>query len=129
MKTDALKDKIIFSLSQQRGFGNPEWIMQIALDPKESIEMRKQALFWAGQTGASTESFATLYDKMTDPEIKDQLIFVFSQRGRDAKAIDKLMDIAKNDKDKELRGKAVFWLGQSRDPRALKLLEDLISKP
>ncbi|HUQ82520.1 MAG TPA: HEAT repeat domain-containing protein [Gemmatimonadaceae bacterium] len=129
VKRDALKDKIIFSLSQQHGFGNPEWIMQIALDSKESIEMRKQALFWAGQTGASTESFATLYDKMTDPEIKDQLIFVFSQRGRDAKAIDKLMDIAKNDKDKELRGKAVFWLGQSRDPRALKLLEDLISKP
>ena len=130
VKTDALKDKIIFSLSQQRGFGNGEWIMNIALDPKESIEMRKQALFWAGQNGgASTESFATLYDKMTDSEIKEQLIFVFSQRGRDAKAIDKLMDIAKNDKDKELRSKAVFWLGQSRDPRALKYLEDLISKP
>ena len=130
VKTDALKDKIIFSLSQQRGFGNAEWIMNIALDPKESIEMRKQALFWAGQNGgASTESFATLYDKMTDPEIKEQLIFVFSQRGRDAKAIDKLMDIAKNDKDRELRSKAVFWLGQSRDPRAVKYLEDLISKP
>ena len=129
VNTDALKDKIIFSLSQQRGFGNPEWIMNIALDPKESIEMRKQALFWAGQTGASTESFASLYDKMSDFEIKEQLIFVLSQRGRDAKAIDKLMDIAKNDRDKELRGKAVFWLGQSRDPRALKYLEELISKP
>ena len=121
MKTDALKDKIIFSLSQQRGFGNGEWIMNIALDPKESIEMRKQALFWAGQNGgATTESFVALYDKMTDPEIKEQLIFVFSQRGRDPKAIDKLMAIAKNDKDKELRSKAVFWLGQSRDPRAIK---------
>jgi len=130
VKTDGLKDKIIFSLSQQRGFGNAEWIMNIALDPKESIEMRKQALFWAGQNGgASTESFVTLYDKMTDREIKEQLIFVFSQRGRDAKAIDKLMDIAKTDKDRELRSKAVFWLGQSRDPRAVKYLEDLISKP
>ena len=66
---------------------------------------------------------------MTDTEIKEQLIFVLSQRGRDGRAIDKLMDIAKNDKDKELRGKAMFWLGQSRDPRALKFLEDLISKP
>jgi HEAT repeat protein len=129
VKKDALKEKIIFSLSQQRRFGNGEWIMNIALDPKESIEMRKQALFWAGQNGgATTESFAALYDKMTDPEIKDQLIFVFSQRGRDGKALEKLMDIAKNDKDKELRGKAVFWLGQSRDPRAVKFLEDLISK-
>ena len=129
VKTDALREKIIFSLSQQRNFGNAEWIMKIALDPKESIEMRKQALFWAGQNGgASTESFASLYDKMTDSEIKEQLIFVLSQRGRDGKALEKLMDIAKTDKDKELRSKAVFWLGQSRDPRAAKFLEDLISK-
>jgi hypothetical protein len=34
VKSDALKEKIIFSLSQQRGFGNGEWIMNIALDPK-----------------------------------------------------------------------------------------------
>jgi len=129
VKQDALKQKIIFSLSQQRAFGNSEWIMNIALDPKESTEMRKQALFWAGQNGgATTESFVALYDKMTDPEIKEQLIFVFSQRGRDSKAVDKLMDIAKNDKDREMRSKAVFWLGQSRDPRAVKFLEELISK-
>lgn len=129
VRTDALKEKVIFSLSQMRGFGNAEWIMNIALEPKESIEMRKQALFWAGQTGgASTDSFAALYDKMTDFEIKEQLIFVLSQRGRDAKALDKLMDIAKNDRDRELRSKAIFWLGQNRDPRAVKFLEELISK-
>ena len=129
VKTDALKDKIIFSLSQQRGFGNAEWIMNIALDSKESIEMRKQALFWAGQNGgASTESFAALYDKMTDFEIKDQLIFVLSQRGRDERALEKLMDIARTDRDKELKNKAIFWLGQSRHPRAVRFLEELISK-
>jgi len=127
MKTDALKEKIIFSLSQRRG--NGEWVMNIALDPKESIEMRKHALFWAGQNGgASTEAFASLYDKMTDQEIKEQLIFVLSQRGRDGRALEKLMEIAKSDKDKELRSKAIFWLGQSRDPRAAKFLEDLITK-
>jgi hypothetical protein len=38
------------------------------------------------------------------------------------------MDIARTDKDKELRSKAIFWLGQSRDPRAVKFLEDLITK-
>jgi TolA-binding protein len=127
VKTEALKEKIIFSLSQQRG--NGEWIMNIALDPKESIEARKQALFWAGQNGgASTESFATLYDKLTDTEMKEQLIFVLSQRSRDGKALEKLMDIARTDKDKEMRSKAVFWLGQSKDPRALKFIEELISK-
>ena len=29
----------------------------------------------------------------------------------------------------ELKGQAVFWLGQSRDSRAAKFLEDLITKP
>ena len=126
VKKDALKEKIIFSLSQERG--NGEWIMNIALDPKESIEMRKQALFWAGQNGGvSIDAFSSLYDRMTDPEIKEQLIFVFSQK-RDAKALDKLFSIAKNDKDKEMRSKAVFWIGQSKDPRAVKFIEDLISK-
>jgi HEAT repeat protein len=126
VKKDALKEKIIFSLSQQRG--NGEWIMNIALDPKESIEMRKHALFWAGQNGGvSIDAFSSLYDKMTDQEIKEQLIFVFSQK-RDAKALDKLFSIAKNDKDKEMRSKAVFWIGQSKDPRAVKFIEDLISK-
>jgi HEAT repeat protein len=129
VNSDALKDKIIFSLSQQRDFGNGDWILNIALDPKESIELRKQALFWAGQRGgASTDSLAKLYDRMTDREMKDQMIFVFSQRGRDPKAVDKLMDIAKNDKDSDMRQKAIFWLGHSRDPRALKFLEDLVSR-
>jgi HEAT repeat protein len=129
VKSDALKEKIIFSLSQQRAFNNGDWVMNIALDPKESVEMRKQALFWAGQNGgASTEAFANLYDKMTDSEIKEQLIFVLQQRSRDPKALDKLMDIARTDKDKEMRTKAIFWLGQSKDPRAVKFLEDLITK-
>ena len=128
VKNDALKEKIIFSLSQQRGFGNGEWIMNIALDPKESIEARKQALFWAGQSGASTDQFVSLYDKINDAEIKEQLIFVFSQRGRDTKAQDKLMDIARNDKDKEMRTKAIFWLGQSRSPRAVQCLQELINQ-
>ena len=128
VRSDGLKEKIIFSLSQQRAFGNGEWIMNIALDTKESIDMRKHALFWAGQTGGATEQFASLYDKMTDQEIKEQLIFVLSQRGRDPKAVDKLMDIARNDRDREMRSKAIFWLGQSKDPRILKFLEDIISK-
>jgi HEAT repeat protein len=59
--------------------------------------------------------------------MKEQAIFVLSQK-KDAGAIDKLIDIAKNDRDREMRGKAIFWLGQSRDPRAMRLLEEIISK-
>ena len=123
-----LKEKILFSLSQQRGAGNDRWLMDIAVNAREPQELRKKALFWAGQTGVPSSEFASLYDRMADAELKDQIIFVFSQRGRDAAAMDKLFAIARTDRDPELRKKAIFWLGQSRDPRAQKFLEDLINR-
>ena len=44
----------------------------------------------------------------------------------DELAVDKLFDIAKNETDRELKKKAIFWLGQSDDPRAPAFLERLI---
>src|SRR5437660_6143161 len=123
-----LKEKVLFSLSQQRGAGNEQWLMDIAVNPKEDIELRKKALFWAGQSGVAIPAFASLYDRMGETEMKEQIIFVLSQRQSDKAAIDKLFDIAKNEKDSDLRKKAIFWLGQSRDPRVQQFLMDLINK-
>jgi HEAT repeat protein len=123
-----LKEKILFSLSQQRGVGNEQWLMNIAVNPKEDIELRKKALFWAGQSGVAIPELAQLYDRMGDTEMKEQIIFVLSQRQSDRAAIDKMFEIAKNEKDADLRKKAIFWLGQSRDPRVQQFLIDLINK-
>ena len=123
-----LREKVLFSLSQQRGAGNEQWLMNIAVNPKEDIELRKKALFWAGQSGVAIPELSKLYDRMGDSEMRDQVIFVLSQRQRDPAAMDKLFDIAKNEKDAELRKKAIFWLGQSRDPRVQQFLIDLINK-
>jgi hypothetical protein len=94
---------------------------------REPMEMRKKALFWAGQGGTSMDKLTSLYSRMDSREMKDQMIFVFSQR-RERAAFDKLMDIAKNDPDREARKKAMFWLGQSRDPRVAEFLSDLINR-
>jgi HEAT repeat protein len=123
-----LKEKILFSLSQQKGVGNEQWLMNIAVNPKEDIELRKKALFWAGQSGVAISEMAKLYDRMGDSEMREAIIFSLSQRQRDPAAMDKLFDIAKNEKDSELRKKAIFWLGQSRDPRVQQFLMDLINK-
>lgn len=125
-----LKEKILFSLSQQRGAGNEQWLMNIAVNTKEDIELRKKALFWAGQSGVAIPEFASLYDRLGtgDTEMKEQIIFVLSQRQSDKGAIDKMFSIAKNEKDPELRKKAIFWLGQSRDPRVQQFLMDLINR-
>lgn len=125
-----LKEKILFSLSQQKAVGNDQWLVSIALNTKEDMELRKKALFWAGQTGMPIPQLSELYDRMgaADTEMKEQIIFVLSQRQRDRAAVDKLFDIARNEKQPELRKKAIFWLGQSRDPRVQQFLLDLINK-
>src|SRR5256714_2917171 len=83
IKDEDLREKIMFSLSQQRGAGNEQWLMNIALDPKENIELRKKALFWAGQSGVAVSELARLYDRMGDSEMREHIIFVLSQRQRD----------------------------------------------
>jgi HEAT repeat protein len=128
LTNEDLKEKVLFSLSQQQGVGNEQWLMSIVVNPKEDVELRKKALFWAGQSGVATSELAGLYNRLTDTEVKDQVIFVLSQRQRDPAAMDKLFDVARNEKDPELRKKAIFWLGQSRDPRAQQFLIDLINK-
>jgi len=70
----------------------------------------------------------SLYNTMDEREMREQLIFVYSQREEPA-AVDKLLEIARRDSDAELRKKALFWLGQSDDPRAAKALQDIIEQP
>ena len=125
---EAIRQKILFSLSQMRGEGNDEWLLQVATDSKHSIETRKQALFSAGQAGVSTAALSALYPRLNQRELKEQLIFVLSQK-RDEAATTRLMEIAKSDPDRELRKKAIFWLGQSNDPRARDFLLEIINGP
>jgi HEAT repeat protein len=127
IRGDEMKKKVLFSLSQRKNQGNEKWLMDVALDSHESIEVRKQALFWAGQSGVGVGEIIPLYSRVNDTEMKEQVIFVLSQSHSSA-ALDKLIDIAKNDKDPDMRKKAIFWVGQSRDPRAQQLLLDIINK-
>jgi hypothetical protein len=59
--------------------------------------------------------------------MKEQLIFVYSQR-KESAAVDKLMDIVRTEQDRELRKNAMFWLGQSRDPRVPDFLLEMINR-
>lgn len=124
-----LKDRLIFSISQQSGEDAGRWLLDVARSTSEPIEVRKKALFWAGQRGATTGAdLATLYGTFADREMKDQLIFALSQKN-DRAAVDKLLDIARRDPDRELRKKAIFWLSQSNDPRVAGFLAELLERP
>lgn len=122
-----VKEKVIFSVAQNRSDESADWLVARALDQNEHVELRKHALFWAGQQRAlPIARLSELYDRMPGRELKEQLVFALSQRARDPEAVDVLMKIARTEKDAEIRKQAIFWLGQSRDPRAAKFLLELI---
>ena len=124
----ALKEKVLFSVSQMSLEENARWLIGIAQNAREPIDVRKNALFWAGQMKEVPFSdLAAMYGRLQDREMKEQLIFVYSQR-QGTESVDKLLEIARTETDPELRKTAIFWLSQSRDPRVADFLLEVINK-
>jgi len=46
----------------------------------------------------------------------------------DGEAVPRLINVAKSNKNPAVRKQAMFWLGQSRDPRALEFFEQILTK-
>jgi HEAT repeat protein len=64
-------------------------------------------------------------DARGDREVRQKAIFALSQRSND-EGVPALIRIARNNPDPELRKTALFWLGQSEDPRAVDLFEEIL---
>ena len=52
-------------------------------------------------------------------------MFAVSQLPRD-QGVPLLVEVARTHRDPEIRRKALFWLGQSGDPRAIDVFEELL---
>jgi HEAT repeat protein len=126
--SDEWRKKIMFSLSQMRCCGNAAWLLGLAVDNAYSSDVRGHALWTAGQAGVAGADLVAMYDRVSSGEVKEKLIWVLSE-SRDRAATDKLIDIARNDKDHEMRKKALFWLGQKNDPRVRQILTEILTRP
>jgi hypothetical protein len=105
-------------------------LIKLARDESRPREMRKNAVFWLGQ--AAEEPATRGLDELVgeaalDREVRESAIFALSQRPKD-EGVPALIRVVKTNRDPEMRKKALFWLGQSGDPRALNLIEELLAK-
>lgn len=94
-------------------------------DENATISTRKTALFWLGQSDLATKELAALDPDLKSRQLRDQYVFVLSQRHDDA-SVDKLIDIARHDPDTDVRKKAMFWLGQTHEPKALAFFKEVL---
>ncbi|HUQ99996.1 MAG TPA: HEAT repeat domain-containing protein [Gemmatimonadaceae bacterium] len=122
-----MKNMILQGMAEDESNG-ASWLLSTAGDRAQSLETRKQALFWAGQRQATpTRDLIAFYRGTSETSLREHAIFVLSQREDDA-ALNELMRIAKADSDRRMRSKALFWLGQKEDPRVAALIGDKLSK-
>lgn len=125
LKRVALKEKVLFALSQERTDESRSWLLERARDPAEDPGLREKAVFWASQSGIAPGELRTLYESLDGPALREKVLFGLSQQ-HSTEAVDVLMDLARNEQDPQLRRKAIFWLGQSDDPRVTEFLMELV---
>ncbi len=90
----------------------------VAADQPE--QLRKHASFWLGAITGAIENDP-------DTEVKKKAVFALSQMPKD-EGVPKLIEVAKTNRNPEVRKQAMFWLGQSNDPRALEFFEQVLSR-
>jgi len=125
VSSEKLKEQVLFSVSQRESAEGVRWLLDKARDESQPMEVRRKAVFWAGQGHASVADITALYRSVKDARLREHIIFVLSQQREDA-ATTQLIAIAKDDPDREMRKKALFWLAQKDDPRVTKMITDLV---
>jgi HEAT repeat protein len=134
-KDEAFRVKLVFDLTLVKGDQKKAAVDElIALAKTDSMtKVRTQAQFWLAQMAGKSEGgdpriVLALGDSASnDPEagIRKSAVFAISRLPAD-QAVPELIQLASTTKDMTTRREAIFWLGQSKDPRALDYLVKVV---
>lgn len=118
----------IFAATLAEGVEPWRELLALARDARALSDVRKSAVFWVGQAveERATAGLTDLVDDDdADMEARETAVFALSQRPND-QAVPALLEIAQSSPHPKLRRSAIFWLGQSDDPRALAWFEEVL---
>ena len=110
---DGLRQKAIFALSQQNSSAARTALQRAAEDQRLSDDVRGNVIFWLGQSGiADFAYFHTLFQKTTNKDLRQKIIFTVSQSSA-PEASKWLLDMAKDKSvDDDTRKAAIFQASQ-----------------
>ena len=87
-------------------------------------------MYWIADNSSSKETIDLLNDIAFNDEsfeVQEKAVYALYELDKN-KGIPGLIEIAKNHKDINLRKKAIYWLGQSKDSRARETLLEIINE-
>lgn len=121
------RDAVLASLADLGGTENVQWLSAIVRDDKLTPESRRRALEYLSRAGATTASLVALYDPTPDPQLRGSLIGIYS-RLADKAATDKLVWIARNEPNLQLKRRAISALSRNSDPAIRQALADIVER-
>jgi hypothetical protein len=121
-------DKLIFPATIADSVTVWPQLLEIARDSGATSGLRKSAVFWLGQAAgaAVADDLGGIVADAADVEIQDAAVFALSQL-RDGAGVPSLLTIARTHHSAKVRRTAMFWLAQSKDPRAVALFEEILN--
>jgi hypothetical protein len=108
--------------------GSEPWpqLLAIARSDARPRDTRREAMFWLAEATNRRLGIDNADANLSDEDdVKQQAVFAISQLSRDV-AVPKLLDVARSARNAPVRKQAIFWLGQSGDPRATALFAELL---
>lgn len=123
-----LADPALAALAMQAGDDSAGALVRAARTAPVA-RVRGQALFWLAQRAGATAlaTISAAVDADPDTEVKRRAVFALSQLPKD-EGVPKLIEIARTHNNPAVRRQAFFWLGQSKDPRAIAFFEEVLLK-
>jgi hypothetical protein len=100
-------------------------LLRVARDNGRSMNVRRDALMWLGTGVIDHLGIERQRDDTPDDEMRTQAVFALSQRPK-SESVPALMDLAKSAKYPSAKRSAIFWLGQTGDPRAADVFAELL---
>ncbi|PYP66896.1 MAG: hypothetical protein DMD26_06325 [Gemmatimonadetes bacterium] len=125
--SERMKMAVIAAVARIGGKDNQDWLAGLVKNTSESSQLRSAALQRLSRSDVPIADLDRMYDAADSRSMREQLISALASR-KEPEATDKLIDIAKNSTDLEMRRLAINYLSRKNDPRATKLLMELIEK-
>ena len=112
--------------------GVASWLLPVVVDAGQSEDVRAAALeAWSRQPSLDLEDVERTYEILESAELRDQFLYALYQKAESDEenadaVIDKMIELARQETDPEVRKRAVYWLGRTGSERAVAFLLEIL---
>ena len=122
-----LNDSAVTVIALTKGDQPLNELLSLARDG--TTQSKGNALFWLAQRAGmkAVGTITAAIENDPDTKVKERAVFALSQLPKD-EGVPLLIQQARSNKNPVVRKQAMFWLGQSRDPRAIEFFAEILKK-